>query len=313
MQHSRLLVHVRQTLSVLGLQALVLMEHYVHAVLAALVQTDLGMIPRDVVDGILTGTELYNQAVEEQQAQSTSNQLRMSVSQQTGFHHPAAISVKDLIKIAAVHHADVVAKQLYHWSCQPSSNHAISCDTLELPQDNHVSSPSLSSKNPPPLRQSSAHQQNPSSHGGGLHLDCPVLTSSIQQEFESSIKDQTSQTCAVQTHLEEFRSQETRLGKGPLMPTWSSSVVSDFPLSALYQHDQPRLQLLFHLLFPSNDLLVPLVSHTSKALTQQLAQTENMPPPHLIDGTASLNLHPDLPQKDTAELDLNSMQAVDPR
>ncbi|KAK2849550.1 hypothetical protein Q5P01_009384 [Channa striata] len=120
----QLLVNLKKTLDSLGLQALVLMEHYVYVVLSAVAQTDLNSVPREVLEDIVAGTELYNQAVEEQRAQRRAAQLRTAVLQQAHYstvgsrlpnckgHHPAAFSVKELTVILAVHHAERAAQQL---------------------------------------------------------------------------------------------------------------------------------------------------------------------------------------------------------
>ncbi|XP_034738715.1 uncharacterized protein ccdc142 isoform X3 [Etheostoma cragini] len=143
-QQTRLLADIKQTLDLLGLQALVLMEHYVYVILSAIAQTELDSVPREILEDILTGTALYNQAVGEQRAQHSATQLRTAVLQQThcstldsslpksftAGHHPAAFSVKELMMVLAVHEANRAAKQLLRWAsdqsyhtCQVHTNH----------------------------------------------------------------------------------------------------------------------------------------------------------------------------------------------
>ncbi|XP_040030850.2 uncharacterized protein ccdc142 isoform X2 [Gasterosteus aculeatus] len=141
-QHSRLLGEIKQTLDLLGLQALVLMERYVHVILCAVAQAELDSVPRDVLEDILAGTDLYNQAVGEQRVQRSTAQLRTAALQRAQLstldcslpnsrgRHPAAFTVKELMRILAVHQADMVAKQLYSCAseqscpvCQVHTNH----------------------------------------------------------------------------------------------------------------------------------------------------------------------------------------------
>ncbi|XP_056295701.1 uncharacterized protein ccdc142 isoform X2 [Pseudoliparis swirei] len=141
-QHPRLLVEIKRTLDLLVLQALVLMEHYVYVILCAIAQTELDSVPREVLEDILAGTDLYNQAVGEQRAQHGTTQLRTAVLQQAQYstldwslpngkgRHPAAFTVKELMMILAVHQADMAAKQLHGWAseqscptCQVHTNH----------------------------------------------------------------------------------------------------------------------------------------------------------------------------------------------
>ncbi|XP_068450729.1 uncharacterized protein ccdc142 isoform X2 [Clinocottus analis] len=140
--HTRLLGEIKQTLDLLGLQALVLMERYVYIILCAIARTELDSVPREVLEDILAGTDSYNQAVGEQRAQHSTTQLRTAVLQQVHYstldcslpnnkgRHPAAFTVKELMMILAVHQADVAAKQLHCWAseqncpiCQVHTSH----------------------------------------------------------------------------------------------------------------------------------------------------------------------------------------------
>uniref|UniRef100_A0A8C2X0Y3 Coiled-coil protein 142 C-terminal domain-containing protein n=2 Tax=Cyclopterus lumpus TaxID=8103 RepID=A0A8C2X0Y3_CYCLU len=108
------------------------MGHYVYAILCAIAQTQLDSVPREVLEDILAGTDLYNQAVGEQRAQHSTTQLRTAVLQQAHYstpdwslpnskgRHPAAFTVKELMMILAVHQADMAAKQLHCWASEQS-------------------------------------------------------------------------------------------------------------------------------------------------------------------------------------------------
>lgn len=131
-QRTDLLTEMRRTLGLLGLQALVLMERCVYTVLSALAQTRLESVPREVLEEILLGTELYNQAVEEHKAQHSATWWRTAVLQQADWprppgrplnnrgHHPAAFPVKELMRILAIHQGKMAAEQLHHWASQQS-------------------------------------------------------------------------------------------------------------------------------------------------------------------------------------------------
>ncbi|KAF7644977.1 hypothetical protein LDENG_00212750, partial [Lucifuga dentata] len=129
-QRSRLLEEMKQTLDSLALQALVLMEHYVDVILSAVAQTDLKSVPREVLEDILTGTYLYNQTVEEQRGQHSAPQRRTLVlhqahcsrltSHSSNYRGPAAFPLKELMKILAIHHAEMAARHVHHWASEHS-------------------------------------------------------------------------------------------------------------------------------------------------------------------------------------------------
>ncbi|KAF3693540.1 Coiled-coil domain-containing protein 142 [Channa argus] len=149
---TQLLVEIKNTLDSLGLQAMVLMEHYVYVALSAVAQTDLNSVPREVLEDIVAGTDLYNQAVEEQKAQCIATQLRTSVLQQAHYKmmgsrlpnykgpHPASFSIKELTMILAVNNAERAAKQL-HGACEQSYQMCHLHDNLETnaSSDNSIS------------------------------------------------------------------------------------------------------------------------------------------------------------------------------
>uniref|UniRef100_A0A3Q4ME63 Coiled-coil protein 142 C-terminal domain-containing protein n=1 Tax=Neolamprologus brichardi TaxID=32507 RepID=A0A3Q4ME63_NEOBR len=129
-RHTRLLLKIKESLDLLGLQALVLMEHYVQAILSSVFQTDLDSVPKEVLEDILTGTYHYNQVVDEQRGQHSASKLKTAVMQQARFstldsslpriksHHPSPFSVKELMMILASYHAEMAAKQLHYWASE---------------------------------------------------------------------------------------------------------------------------------------------------------------------------------------------------
>lgn len=104
------------------------MERYVCLVLSAVARTQLERVPREALQDVLAGTELYNQAVEEQRAQHGATQLRAAVLLRarpcteggalphSNQPHPAAFSVRELTAVLAAHHAQAAARRLHSWS-----------------------------------------------------------------------------------------------------------------------------------------------------------------------------------------------------
>lgn len=236
-QQTQLLVEIKQTLDSLSLQALVLMEQYVYVILSATAQTDLNSVPREVLEDIVAGTDLYNQAVEEQRAQRCATQLRTAVLQQAQCsimysslptrkrHHPAAFSVKELTMILAVHQAEMAAKQLHCWAStqsyqmctfhntQKTSTYSdksiISCGSSALRSEwtweklhTYLNSSSLLSVNKHPTLHSSSYHtcyKTPCCIED-LHLDSTVVENHHPVLAKSADKNQTSQ---CQTYISQ--------------------------------------------------------------------------------------------------------------
>ncbi|XP_055368219.1 uncharacterized protein ccdc142 isoform X2 [Betta splendens] len=127
-QKTWLLLEIKRTLDLLGLQAMILMEQYTYSTLSAMAQTELYSVPTEVLEDIVAGVDMYNQAVEEQRAQHCTTQLRSAVLHQAQWNrkdsslptcrgcHPAPLSVVELSVILAAHHAEMAAKQLHRWT-----------------------------------------------------------------------------------------------------------------------------------------------------------------------------------------------------
>ncbi|XP_054648755.1 uncharacterized protein ccdc142 isoform X2 [Dunckerocampus dactyliophorus] len=257
-QHNKLLGDIRQTLDSLGLQVLVLMERYVHAVLSAVAQADLDHIPREVLADILDSADLYSQVVEEQRIQHSVTKLRSHILQQTMSqrHHPTAVSVKDLLSILAVHHANAAANQLHRWTYQQ----------CVCPSHTKQNSPPARFPSPATWEQLQDTFFISCSSPKTCHLYTPELHLEKERHFYQC------QTCIhktgpVQTHL-ECKSPVRNSQNVPMAaPTTSFSHLSTIPLFRLCQQDRSKVELLFHVLASSNNLLVPLVSHPSLAET----------------------------------------------
>lgn len=302
-QQTWLLDEIRHTLDLLSLQAQVLMERYVSVILSATAQTDLHSVPRGVLEDIVAGTELYNQAVEEQRAQRCATQMRTAVLQRAHYnvvsslptrkgHHPTAFSVRELTMILAVHHAEMAAKELHCWASKQSyqicpvhsmletstcsDKSVVNCGTSTLRsewtwdklQHTYLNKSSLLSVN-----------HHPSYHTcyktplctPDLHLDCtdsenhhPVLSRPQINQCQAFI----SQYDLVQTSEDALDSvQRKRV---------SSHHRSAPSLLEFCQQDRSSVELLFEVLVSSSDLLAPLVSHTP---------TPGAPPKQLLPNT----------------------------
>ncbi|XP_062281289.1 uncharacterized protein ccdc142 [Scomber scombrus] len=310
-QQAKLLLEIRQTLDLLGLQALVVMEHYVHVVLSAIAQTELDCVPREVLEDILAGTDLYSQAVEEQRAQASITQLRTTVLQHAHYstldssltnsrgYHPTAFSVKELMKILAVHHADMAAKHLHRWASEQSyhicKGHTfsdnpisqvsrLSCGTFTLRSkwtwEQH-SSPLTSITPLSPLQSSAHHNYHKTppvyipDHHPSLSKPTPVLqrpeflhNDQTRSNFPNQCQIYIYQTSvdALNSHLKNSNlEKQTSLENCKLLQTATPPSASLHHLSSLprfCQQDQSSVELLFQVLVSSNDLLAPLVSHT---------------------------------------------------
>ncbi|KAM4732860.1 uncharacterized protein ccdc142 [Anableps anableps] len=150
---TKMLEGMKQTLNLLGQQLSVLMEHYVYGILSVIGKTESDSIPRDVLEDILAGIDLYNQVVEEHKIQLNASQLRMLVfTHKSKFlsslpnitrYHTSAVSVKCLMSVLAVHRAEMVARQLDLWiseeschvckihSCHKTCSDNVSCQESE--------------------------------------------------------------------------------------------------------------------------------------------------------------------------------------
>lgn len=298
---------MKQSLNLIGLQLLVLMEQYISGILSSIGQTESDSLSRDILEVTLAGTDLYNQAVEEHRTHLSAFGLRQSALQQWHYakpftslpksdrHRPAAFSVKDLLTILAVHHAEVAARQLHsrisenyqvckaHFSYTShtdsfSQGSGCSCGrsswTWKHQQQPHLSSsPLLSNNQPTPLPSSS--KKTPDMSIPDHHLDHhpPGLTKPLpfKQKEQSSIEDQTRpcHTCIslarlTQTSLETLdliqpNAEKKRSSENcDLLRT---SNCHHLPALHLCQLDH-SVALLLHLLVSSTSLLAPPVLHT---------------------------------------------------
>ncbi|CAI5677263.1 unnamed protein product [Oreochromis niloticus] len=239
-QHTRLLVKIKESLDLLGLQALVLMEHYVQAILSSVFQTDLDSVPKEVLEDILTGTYHYNHVVDEQRGQHSASKLKTAVIQQAHFstldsslpriksHHPSPFSVKELMMILASYHAESAAKQLHHWAseppcyfCQIHSNHetctcahnstSLSCGIStfrsewtweQLHYTYLISSPLFSISRPTPQISCQNTSTTPPVYNPALENRPSVSANPIATEHkeENSKKDQSNQCQKCMSH-----------------------------------------------------------------------------------------------------------------
>ncbi|XP_072252351.1 uncharacterized protein ccdc142 [Leuresthes tenuis] len=236
---SRLLEKMKRILDLLGLQLLVLMEQYVFAILSAVGKTQSDSVPRDVLEDILEGTDLYNQAVEEHRGQHSASQLRIAVLQQAHYspfftrppkiirYYPSVFSVSELMTILAMRHAEKAARQLHHWTCEQSCKPCCWISTLrsectweQLQRTYLISPPHLfnnqatqqlsSLHTPPPVYISDHHSDSISLENHQPVLAVPTF---VQQREETSKNDQISQcqTRISQSHLSQINVETSDL------------------------------------------------------------------------------------------------------
>lgn len=278
-----LLAKVKENLDSLGLQALILMERYVCVILSALAQTDLECVSIEVLQDILAGTDLYNQAVEDQRAQHGTTQLRAAVLLRAHHstvnpglphskkHHPAAFSVRELTVILAVHHAQTAAEWLQSGTsaqnCQffqdqvNSVKSSSSCGTCrqrsewiwEQLQHTKCIPPTLLSVDLQPALQ--PHLGNTENHHPtSISVQCSTASSS--KDLANQCQTYIPQTSSVQTGMEPVDSHRDPSQSSHHLPA------PPLPLSAVCQQERSSVALLSQLLVSCSDLLVPLVSHT---------------------------------------------------
>ncbi|XP_013884489.1 uncharacterized protein ccdc142 [Austrofundulus limnaeus] len=310
LSQTKLLEEMKQSLNLFGLQLLVLMEQYICGVLSSIGQTESDSLSRNVLEDTLAGTDLYNQVVEEHRTHLSASVLRQSALRHcaepftslpaSDQHQPAAFSVKDLLTILAVHHAEVAARHLH---CRISEQHCQACKA-------HCSYTSLSDNfsqgsgcscgrsswtwkqlqqahltcNQPNALPSSS--KKPPAIIPDHHLDHrpPGLTKPrpFKQKEQNSREDQARpcHTCIslarltqtsletldlVQPNVEEKRCSENC----DLLRACSSH--HHLPALHLCQLDH-SVELLLHLLISSTSLLAPPVLHTP---TEQLVPNTN--------------------------------------
>ncbi|XP_027888148.1 uncharacterized protein ccdc142 isoform X3 [Xiphophorus couchianus] len=244
--HTKMLEEMKQTLNLLGLQLLFLMEQCVYGILSVIGKTELDLVPRDVLEDILSGTDLYSQAVEEHKVQ-----LRMLVLQEAHKskffsslpkfirQRASAVPVRSLMSVLAVHRAEMIARLLDLWIseeschvCKVHCTHQTFCDDFRSPESECscsfpkwtweqlwqtylTSFPLLVSIQPSvqmlSQKYSPIYSPNRSLQSSALEIQLPVLVklSSFLNKEESSRKTRTSQsqTCIPQSGLTQFSAE----------------------------------------------------------------------------------------------------------
>ncbi|XP_073676828.1 uncharacterized protein ccdc142 [Garra rufa] len=218
----KVLASMRQTLHLLGLQALWLMEQCIHTAFSALAAAQIDRVPRDALVDLLCAVELYNQVVEDKWIQGKTfawcSQLMFSsywpqlgsvlLQNRTG---PKTFSAEQLMKILAQSQAQKAAEQLYTWSSQQSS-------LLHM------------AKNPNKLK-------------------CHFIHSNLNSCLSSS------PTINIHTVQLEPQAAVDEVPQKPIHSLWSSNL----PFSLFISRDRECLDTLFQVLVTSTNLLAPLI------------------------------------------------------
>lgn len=247
-QHSGLLQKMKCTLDLLNLQALVLTEKYVYAVLSTVGRAGPDCIPREVLEDVVAGAELYNQAVEEQHGSPRWREAVLKRAQysrpspvlsETYRCHPRPVSIKDLITVLATHQAKATANQLLHWT-PPSLMPCWDDGTGPVDRSSCVRSEWTWEQ----MQHNDLIVDNKTCPVPNRHLDPSVLKHHPPRSSDSSwCQPNPSQPDPSQTS--------------------SSLHLSGRPLSRLFQVNCSSAEPLLQVLVSSRDLLVPLVPHRS--------------------------------------------------
>ncbi|XP_057705976.1 uncharacterized protein ccdc142 isoform X2 [Corythoichthys intestinalis] len=333
-QQNKMLEEIRQTLHLLGLQAIVLMERYVHAILITMGQSDLDQIPREVMADILTSLDLYNTAMEEQRLHNNTTHFKTKILQQICYtaltsnqrHLPAPVTIKDLLSSLAVHHAHTAASQFHLWTtqqcmCKSHMRQGISSNlpsrspsTLSWEQlldkfmsCSHFHTCQLNS--PEHRLQNSTkknHQHHPDLEKGPFFL----IKDTNRDNLSFQCQKCTSNVSQVKTdpkHKSPLRNLQHLQKSSPLSTFYHLSTI---PLSDFFQQDQSKVELLLHLLVSSNYLLAPMISHPMTPTAQQVpyAVTIDMLP---TNGKSDPNQRiRDVTHKEIAEQDRTTERSV---
>ncbi|KAM9375972.1 uncharacterized protein ccdc142 isoform 2-T3 [Pholidichthys leucotaenia] len=274
-QQTQLVETVRRTLDLLGLQALVLLDQYLFAVLCSVAQTPLESTPREVLEDIVAATDQYNQSVKEHQQRTAQlghcPQLDRRLPWIRTHQNPSPFSLRELKLVLAAHHADQTAQKLYCWA-QEDSHHV--CPVHTCPHQSigqlstndrvHMSSPwpewtSLTSS---PLF--STHTSVPWSDSRTVDIHCPLSKKDQISQCQTSV----TQSCFLwnisETDLESRRPFKTCELLQMVPPPSSSSHCPPTRTSpsAVVHLDFSSAEVLLQVLLSSTDLLAPLVSHT---------------------------------------------------
>ncbi|XP_071060611.1 uncharacterized protein ccdc142 [Pseudochaenichthys georgianus] len=231
---SELLLQVRGSLELLGVQALLLVEQYVYALLCAVAHTEGHCVPRELLQDILAGTELYNQAVGEQRAQHSATQLRTAVLQQA--HYPPLDSSQPSSRGP---HPAAFSRQRADEDFSSASGRCGS------PTEHSLKTPILFKPSPP------------------LSTTGPGALAEVTQTPPPTIVNAFR---LAKPHVEKQTSLEKQWPTISLPP----APIQPPSLSGLCQQDQSSVELLFQVLLSSNELLAPLVSHAAAPGADQL-------------------------------------------
>ncbi|KAL0973951.1 hypothetical protein UPYG_G00213350 [Umbra pygmaea] len=131
-QRTETLAVMRQTLRVLGLQALVLIERCICTALSALASAQLDKVPGYALEDLLAAAEIFNQVVEEQRVPRGGSQWRNQTpllwdccgltrrQPRSRCGLPAPFPVLELMRILAEQRGQIAADQLYQWASRQS-------------------------------------------------------------------------------------------------------------------------------------------------------------------------------------------------
>lgn len=113
----------RQTLSMLSLQAVTLMERYIHKALCAVARADPTQVPTELLEDLFIGAKAFNHILGEQRIQLQGSQRRSSLTLLSGVAAagpqggaiPVPFTVSRVLGVLSEHRGHVAAEEVHHW------------------------------------------------------------------------------------------------------------------------------------------------------------------------------------------------------
>nr|XP_023655729.1 coiled-coil domain-containing protein 142 isoform X1 [Paramormyrops kingsleyae]XP_023655730.1 coiled-coil domain-containing protein 142 isoform X1 [Paramormyrops kingsleyae]XP_023655731.1 coiled-coil domain-containing protein 142 isoform X1 [Paramormyrops kingsleyae]XP_023655732.1 coiled-coil domain-containing protein 142 isoform X1 [Paramormyrops kingsleyae] len=140
----------RQTLSMLSVQAVALVERYIHKALCAVARADPTQVPVEVLEDLFIGAKAFNHILGEQRIQLQGAQRRSPLTPLSGVAAagpqggaiPMPFTVSRVLRVLSEHRGRVAAEEVHHWLASRSRLLAILSCPVPRSQtwDSHFSS-----------------------------------------------------------------------------------------------------------------------------------------------------------------------------
>ncbi|XP_048826234.1 uncharacterized protein ccdc142 isoform X3 [Brienomyrus brachyistius] len=140
----------RKTLSMLGLQAVALMERYIHKAMCAVARADPTQVSIELLEDLFIGAKAFNHILAEQRIQLQGSQRSSPLTPLSGVAAagpqggvlPTPFTVSRVLRVLSEHRGRVAAEEVHHWLANRSSLLAMLCCPVPPSQtwDSHFSS-----------------------------------------------------------------------------------------------------------------------------------------------------------------------------